>query len=209
MSLTQSPLAAPGRPAQWSAAGFEVAALWGGPAVSSYCSRGVAPAAQRWELVRGLSSGREGPALVFFSHPLWGFLPGSHPPRPPSRPWDIGLSASGEAKWVAGETEAGACPPALWDHQESTPSSGFLRADCMPSVRHRKHARLPLHTLEVRPSGPAGTRGYQPHNPSLGDPKLTLSAPLPPPLPQEGTSGLTWSERAPLHRWGSEAREGQ
>lgn len=183
MSLTQSPLAAPGRPAQWSAAGFEVAALWGGPAVSSYCSRGVAPAAQRWELVRGLSSGREGPALVFFSHPLWGFLPGSHPPRPPSRPWDIGLSASGEAKWVAGETEAGACPPALWDHQESTPSSGFLRADCMPSVRHRKHARLPLHTREVRPSGPAGTRGYQPHNPSLGDPKLTLSAPLRPPPP--------------------------
>lgn len=64
-------------------------------------------------------------------------------------------------------------PTALWDHPESTPSSGFLRADCMPSVRHRKHSHLSLDTWEVRPRCPAGTGGT---TPSLGDPKLTPSA---------------------------------
>lgn len=40
----------------------------------------------------------------------------------------------------------------------------FLRADCMPGVRHRKHSHLPLDTWEARPSCPAGQRGYQPQS---------------------------------------------
>lgn len=144
------------------AAGFEVAALWGGPAVSSYCSRGVAHRGRGGSWSGACPQEGRSPALVFFSHPFWGFLPGSPAPCPPSCPWDTGLAASGEGKRVAGETEAGVCPPTLWGHQGGTPSSGFLRADCMPSVRHREHARLPLLTWEVRPSCPAGTGGYPP-----------------------------------------------
>lgn len=163
LSLTQSPLAAPGCPAQWSAAGFEVAAPGGGPAVSSYCPPGVAHRSQRWELVRGLCAGREEPPW-FSSFTRSGFPALLPPSIPPACPWDVGLSASGEESMCGWGNGGRSMPTALWDHRESTPSSGFLRADCMPSVRHRKHSRLPLDTWEVRPSCPAGQRGYQPQS---------------------------------------------
>lgn len=83
VSLTQSPLASASRVAgQW--VDFEVAALWGGPAVSSYCSEapGVAHrGSQRWGHVGGLSAGREEQPVGqtgFLLSPLW--LPGLPPP---------------------------------------------------------------------------------------------------------------------------------